>query len=170
MESVPADAAPMPQAIKPDNPESLEGADKEKLDDFFSELEDLTGDDVNLQEHADNSASKDANKLSVELDETTELLHEYHGDATPQQMGVVLDHIANVFQTARNLDTFKLQHYHQTESIHTLLRSLASHLDKLSKDRWDKGQAQLEKGCEMALAKVRDYVKLVKSNEYGTTT
>ena len=143
----------MKQDVAPDRPESLDAGEKDKLDDFLSELEDLTGEDAALQEHAENSASKDANKLAVELDETTELLREYHGDATPQQMGVVLDHITNLFETAKNLDTFKIQHRQQTESIRQLLSSLGSHLEKLSKDRWDKGQAQLEKVAKWHLTK-----------------
>ena len=155
MESVPMDPE-MKQDVAPDRPESLDAGEKDKLDDFLSglsELEDLTGEDAALQEHAENSASKDANKLAVELDETTELLREYHGDATPQQMGVVLDHITNLFETAKNLDTFKIQHRQQTESIRQLLSSLGSHLEKLSKDRWDKGQAQLEKVAKWHLTK-----------------
>ena len=93
--------------------------------------------DAQVQEHSTADTNRDAMKLLTELNDTEDLADGYHQDPSQDNMAELVSYIENLYNTAKNLDQFKLAHHREIDKQNDMIRNLIKHF---SQTNFKKGQ------------------------------
>ena len=114
--------------------------------------------DAQVQEHSTADTNRDAMKLLTELNDTEDLADGYHQDPSQDNMAELVSYIENLYNTAKNLDQFKLAHHREIDKQNDMIRNLIKHF---SQTNFKKGKHALEDLVQKCLDAVSKYSNLV---------